>query len=175
MERTLSDSAFLVNESRARAEELSKDPFAKLWVDDRVRALWQLYTDAIYPFDPIQLGVRNRFFLHQAAAFFQTHADPVFVNIAAGFSSYPLLFARAIESIEVDLPQVGAFKTAELGEFRTQGLAPNRAVTYSAADLHDPQDRQALARLLESRCRGRSSFVLVEGLTYYLPRTTFAP
>lgn len=46
-------------------------------------------------------------------------------------------------------------------------------MTYVAADLNDVQDRQMLIRLLKSRCRGRSSFVLLEGITYYLSRPTF--
>ena len=71
LEKTLSASAFIVNESRARAEDLSLDSYAKLWVDEDVRKLWRKFREEVYGTDTQALAVRNRFLLRAVNEFFK--------------------------------------------------------------------------------------------------------
>lgn len=173
IEKSISDSAFLVNESRARSEHLSLDIYAKLWVDDPVRELWCRFNREVYSKDPRALAVRNRFFLKRLEIFFKTHPQAVFLNIAAGFTSYPYLMNQEVEVVEVDLPRVVEYKKDKVKEFISAGNLPGRKITYIAADLNCLEQRNALFSQLHRTLNGRPSFILFEGITYYLDRDAF--
>lgn len=167
----ISESALLVNESRARNVALSGDTYAHLWVTDATRALWEAFSSEVYPHDAIELGVRNRFFLTSLAAFVAAAADSVFVNVGAGFTSYPFLVDAACRSIEIDYRHVVEVKCARIDAWRRDGVLPARTVDFIAADLTRPDDVERLGGELATRIAGGSSFILMEGLTYYLPRS----
>jgi hypothetical protein len=76
----ISESAFLVNESRARNVGLSHDRYARLWVSDATRKLWEDFAREVYPFDDIELSLRNRFFLERLEAELRKDRTTVFVN-----------------------------------------------------------------------------------------------
>ncbi|WDP91460.1 MAG: class I SAM-dependent methyltransferase [Desulfobacter sp.] len=168
IQKTISDSAFLVNESRARSEALSLDIHAKLWVDQPVRELWQRFNDEVYDEDPRALAVRNRFFLEQLNLFFKDHPNGAFINIAAGFTSYPYLVDQPVKTIEIDLPRVTAYKKNKVKEFIAAGDLPCRDITWIPADLNRPEDREDLFTELERLTAGQPSFILLEGISYYL-------
>lgn len=175
IEKTLSDSAFLVNESRARDENLSQDTYAKLWVDDAVRTLWERFSTEVYAEDPRALAVRNRFFLENINRFARAHPRGVIINIAAGFTSYPYLMDSPLTTVEVDLPRVVDYKRAKVSEFISMGLMPRRDVSYLTANINDPRERAALFERLREIAGDRPSFILLEGITYYLnPEAFFA-
>jgi O-methyltransferase involved in polyketide biosynthesis len=166
----ISESAFLVNESRARRVELSGDIYAHLWVSDATRALWDAFCEEVYPYDEIELGLRNRFFLDRLDSFAGLNPGAVFVNIGAGFTSYPFLTRTECHSFEVDYPHVIDYKRAKMREWRAAGALPPREVELIGADLTSASDR---ARLKETLLRATSdapSFILMEGITYYLYR-----
>lgn len=169
----ISESALLVNESRARNVFLSGDTFAHLWVTDGTRALWEAFSREVYPHDAIELGIRNRFFLSSLAAFVHASASPVFVNIGAGFTSYPFLVDASCRSAEVDFSHVIEAKRARIGEWQRDGILPARSVDFIAADLTRANDVDRLGRELASLIAGDASFILLEGLTYYLARADF--
>ena len=168
----ISDSAFLVNESRARKQEVSRDRFAEQWVPPErvahVRQLWDDFNRAVYPFDDLVVSVRNRFFLDRLQAFVELHPDSVFVNAGAGFTSYPFLLDRPIRVLEVDFPHVTVLKKSRMRKLQKAGTLPDRHVEFFAADLIDAGDVQRLAKVLATAVQGRPSFFLLEGLTYYL-------
>jgi O-methyltransferase involved in polyketide biosynthesis len=166
----ISDSAFLVNESRARNVPLSRDRFAHLWVTKTTRRLWEDFSRAVYPHDDIELGVRNRFFLERLASFVHENPGTVFVNMGAGFTSYPYLIDEPFDSIEIDYGHVVEFKREKIQEWQSAGSMPERAVAYIAADLQDGADLQRLRAELAARLAATPSFILMEGLTYYLSR-----
>ena len=87
--QTISESAFLVNESRARRVDISHDIYAQLWVSDSTKKLWDDFSKNVYQYDEIEIGLRNRFFLNRLNSFINSTDNPVFINIGAGFSSYP--------------------------------------------------------------------------------------
>jgi O-methyltransferase involved in polyketide biosynthesis len=164
----ISESALLVNESRARNVALSGDVYAHLWVTGATRSLWEAFSRDVYPHDAIELGVRNRFFLTGLASFVNHRRDPVFVNVGAGFTSYPFLVDARCRTIEIDFPHVIDVKRARLDAWRRDGILPARDVDFLAADLARPDDIGRIEDELASRIAGAPSFILMEGLTYYL-------
>ena len=173
MEKDISASAFLVNESRARNEALSLDIHAKLWVDEDVRKLWTQFNDEVYNRDPRAMAVRNRFFLGRLNDFFSRHPGGLFLNIAAGFTSYPYLMDPRVETVEVDLPDVVTYKSRRVKEFQEAGQLPRRRVCFLAADLNSDPGRRALEASLAGIIRERPSFILLEGISYYLDPVAF--
>jgi O-methyltransferase involved in polyketide biosynthesis len=168
LERHISESAFLVNESRARDVGLSRDRFAHLWVSDRTRKLWEDFSREVYPHDAVELGVRNRYFLQRLNAAVTDGGIVVFVNIGSGFTSYPYLTDRPCRCIEVDYDHVLRYKREQTHAWREEGLLPDRPVEYLPADLNDPGDLARLGAHLEEILRAGPSFMLLEGITYYL-------
>ncbi len=168
IQRTLSESAFLVNESRARRVDISQDQFAHLWVSKATRDLWEDFTARVYPYDAIELGLRNRFFLDTLRFFVRSAKNPVFVNIGAGFTSYPFLVKEPCRIIEVDLDHVIDFKRKKIKTWIKNGRMPKRMVEFIPADLCSAGDRKRLQTRLISALADAPSFLLLEGITYYL-------
>jgi len=167
----ISQSAFLVNESRARNVALSHDPYAKLWVSDATRRLWEDFAREVYPFDDTELPLRNRFYLGVLKMSLLLHPDTVLVNIGAGFTSYPFLTERPCPCIEVDFERVVNFKRLKTDEWKRKGLLPDRDVEFVACDLSKRIEVAALRSRLERELAGRTSTVFLEGITYYLEST----
>jgi O-methyltransferase involved in polyketide biosynthesis len=168
MQKTLSESAFLVNESRARRVDISQDQFAQLWVSKATRELWEDFTTKVYPYDAIELGLRNRFFLDTLRFFVRSAKNPVFVNIGAGFTSYPFLVEEPCRYIEVDLEYVIDFKRKQIETWIKKGRMPKREIEFIPADLYNTGDRKRLQTRLKSALADAPSFLLFEGITYYL-------
>lgn len=169
----IADSAFLVNELRARNPSLSLDRYAHLWVNDRTREICRSYDQEVYPDDEVALGVRNRFFLNLIETFFQRSPEGVFVNLGAGFTNYPFLVKSPIEAIEIDLPHVISYKKNKLLELERSAAIPNRQVNLLDADFNDDLSVNELEKKLSGHIRGRRCFFLLEGLTYYLKKSSF--
>ena len=164
----ISETAFLVNESRARNTGLSRDRYAHLWVSDATRKLWQDFSREVYPLDDIELSVRNRFFLERLEAELEKDPTTVFINFGAGFTSYPFLTERPCECIEVDFEHVCDFKQRKITEWQSKGILPARDVEFIAADLGDGVDVERLRNVLSRRLCDKRSVAAFEGITYYL-------
>lgn len=168
IQRTLSESAFLVNESRARRVDISKDRFAQLWVSKATSDLWGDFTAEVYPYDAIELSLRNRFFLDTLRFFVRSTKNPVFVNIGAGFTSYPFLVDEPCRFIEVDLETVVNYKQKQVETWMKKGRMPKRNIEFIPTDLCKPGDRKRLQTWLITALADKPSFLLFEGITYYL-------
>jgi O-methyltransferase involved in polyketide biosynthesis len=164
----ISASAFLVNESRARNVALSRDVYAHLWVSSATRRLWDDFAREVYPHDDIELGLRNRFFLEQLQAAARAQPGLVFLNVAAGYTSYPFLLEEAICCIEIDSPEVVRHKQRCLERWQREGRIPVREIVFHGADLTRREDLARLEGVLCEQIGKRPSFCLLEGLTYYL-------
>ncbi len=164
----ISDSAFLVNESRARNVALSRDSFARLWVTDSTRRLWEDFSRAVYPLDDVELPLRNRFYLAVLDAALRRDPETVFVNLAAGFTSYPYLVEKLPRAIEVDFEHVCNFKRRKIAEWQGEGLLPAREVEFMPCDLSSDGDLDSLASHVGEILSTAPSVVFLEGITYYL-------
>jgi O-methyltransferase involved in polyketide biosynthesis len=169
-ERGISDSAFLVNESRSRNVALSRDIFAHLWVTDATRRLWEDFSREVYPHDDVELALRNRFYLAVLEKAVREEPSVVFVNLASGFSSYPFLIEKPCRSIEVDFDHVCRFKRSRIDEWRAAGVLPPREIEFVACDLAFEKDIAMLDSTLRAEIGPSPSIVFLEGITYYLKR-----
>ena len=162
--RSISDTARWVAHFRARETErpdaLFRDPFAERLAGERGFSIannlpegnkhdwaWAART---YLFD--------KFLLRQI----QQGADLV-LNLAAGLDARPyrMLFPNTLQWVEVDLPEIIAYKEEVLGSER-----PACALERICLDLTDPEARRAL--FAELNQRATKIVVLTEGLLIYL-------
>jgi O-methyltransferase involved in polyketide biosynthesis len=174
-QNNISASAFLVNESRARRRGMSLDRYAEQWVlpeqREQIAKLWDDFSAQVYPFDDVVLSMRNRFFLDRLQAFVNIHAEPALVNLGAGFTSYPFLLDRSIRVLEADLPHVTAYKKLRISSLKEAGLLPVRTIEFCDVNLTYPDELVRFERAVRATLEGRPSFILMEGLTYYLDPT----
>jgi O-methyltransferase involved in polyketide biosynthesis len=170
-ERHISESAFLVNESRARNVPLSLDRYASLWVTDGTRRLWEDFARDVYPYDDTELSLRNRFYLDVLEASIRSDPGTVFVNLAGGFTSYPFLTETPCRSLEVDFDHVCRLKRRRIEEWRREGVLPEREVEFIPCDFQNVRDIKRLGTALRNRLGTAPSAAFFEGITYYLDRT----
>jgi O-methyltransferase involved in polyketide biosynthesis len=166
--KSISDSAFLVNESRSRRVDISKDIYSSLWINESTNKLWNDFNTEVYTYDDIQLSLRNRFFLEQLKLFINESAHPIFVNIGAGFTSYPFLVSKDCKFIEVDLSNIINYKQKKIKRFIENGELPERVITFLSTDICKKIDLMKLKESLISLLECNPSFVLLEGITYFL-------
>lgn len=122
----------------------------------------------MYPYDDLELAIRNRFVFDRIQRFAAMHADAAFVNVGAGFSSYPFLLEDEILCFECDLPHVITFKQQRVDRLLTEGVLPARQVNYLRLDVSKPDGQEQLRVLLATTLAKRPTFVLLEGVSYYL-------
>lgn len=168
----VSVTAFIVNESRARLESLSKDPYAKLWVTDETKRLWEELAREVYPYDHINLSLRNRFYLDRIEEFVNGHKDALFINMAAGFTSYPFLIDPSCQCKETDYAHIMAFKKKKVEQWEEEGVLPHRSVEFYPLDMENPQELKQFKHAFASWCSGKPAVVAMEGLVYYLSTGT---
>jgi O-methyltransferase involved in polyketide biosynthesis len=167
------DSAFIVNAFRARYPQVSADPHAALWQCERHEHWATRYAQQVGRSEVLVHALRHRFFLERLQAFLATTPDAALINIGAGFTSYPFLIRPGVPCCEVDMAFTVAFKQQKLAEFNAQGLLPARPITFLPLDdLNDPAQLSGLLARLWTWLEGRTSFVLLEGVLFYLHLST---
>ena len=166
--RKISESAFLVNESRARRINISKDIYSYLWTDSKTNELWEDFSKKVYSYDDIELSIRNRFFLEQLQSFIDINSNPIFINVGAGFTSYPFLLNKICRYVEIDFKNIITYKSKMVNKWIREGVLPNRNIIFLPADLCNIKDVNRVKRTLCSIIKNDSSFLLLEGITYYL-------
>lgn len=164
----ISSTAFITNQSRARAVEISKDVYSKLWVSPETIQLWDDFSKNVYPYDDLELALRCRFFLERIQAFIQENVNSIFINIASGFTSYPFLLEPPCPCIEVDYQQVIEFKSSQIYTWQDEEILPRREIEFVPTDLKNKDNLKNLRIALLSAIDKRNSFILMEGITYYL-------
>lgn len=165
-------TAYLVNESRARIPDLSRDCLAADWIPaarrPAVEQLWQEFAECVYPHDDLVVALRARYVVDTLCHALRRMPDTVLVVLGAGFSSYPWLLPFR-HSIEVDLPEIVTAKQRRAAELRSAGRIDERHVTHLAADLADENQLLDLIDRLPVLVAGRPVAVVAEGLVFYLP------
>ena len=164
----VSGTAFVVNYSRSRMENVSKDRYAHLWVTRESIELWNDLAKHVYPNDDLNVSLRNRFYLERLLHFMQQHARPVFVNIASGFANYPFLVEGNCSFYEFDLPNITEFKKCTVAQWMKERKLPERTIHYLPIDLNDGLQRRKMKETLHKAIGNNPSFVILEGVTYYL-------
>ena len=166
----VSGTAFVVNYSRSRIVNISQDLYAHLWVTPEAIALWNDLSLAVYPNDDLNISLRNRFFLEQIKKFVTVNNNTVFISIAAGFDNYPFLIEADFRSVEYDLPNIMDLKKRLVEQWMKEKKLPKRNIEFMGIDLNEEKQRIMMKQNLQQVIGHNHSFVLMEGLTYYLKR-----
>ncbi|WP_418957598.1 class I SAM-dependent methyltransferase [Streptomyces tritici] len=165
-------TAYLVNESRARRPDLARDPLAAAWIPDGerggVRALWEEFAGDVYPHDDLVVSLRGRIIADTLERALEKDPDTVLVVCGAGFSSYPWLLPFRT-ALEVDLPAMAEAKRRRAAELTDAGVIPRRDVRHLAADLGTADGRAAVVAAVRELAAGRPVAYVAEGLVFYLP------
>ncbi|MBC6417998.1 MAG: class I SAM-dependent methyltransferase [Prochloron sp. SP5CPC1] len=171
-EHTLSSTAFLTAIARARRKDVSLDSLAPYWLpanmEEDFNAFHQRYLQQVCDVEDIGLALRNRYFLTAICDFQSANPEGVFINFAAGLSSYPYLLEQSIESYEIDLAEMIEFKASRIQQIIEQLQLPQRPVHFLVGDLSDPEESISIFETLAHHIDGRPTFVLLEGISYYL-------
>ncbi len=171
--KDVSLTAFIVNESRARLESLSGDIYAKLWVTEETKRMWEELAEEVYPYDHINLSLRNRFYLDKIKEFVKEHDNSVFINMGSGFTSYPYLIDQACRCIEIDYPHIINFKERKVRQWQEEGILPERSVEFYPLDIENRKEMDNFEKIFSSWCAATPTIIIMEGLTYYLSVETF--
>lgn len=163
------ETAFVTATYRATDEGLSKDPFARLWVNDKTDAWLEGYLEAVSRFDPFGHCLRNRFFYEAVKTLHAAGEIEVLINFGAGFSMYPHSLHASLAHIEIDMPDVISFKSGKIRAWQSDGTLPERDIHFLPADFNTI-DHDALIDQINTLTRGRKSFVLIEGVLFFLSR-----
>jgi O-methyltransferase involved in polyketide biosynthesis len=166
----VSGTAFVVNYSRSRLVNISKDRYAHLWVTPEAISLWEELSQNVYPNDDLNLSLRNRFFLEHIEKFISLHKDCVFISLGAGFDNYPFLIDAECKWVECDLPNIMNYKKNKVEQWIKESKLPCRNIEFLSIDLMNKNQRLGMKERLQTVIGQASSFVLMEGLTYYLKR-----
>jgi O-methyltransferase involved in polyketide biosynthesis len=164
----VSGTAFVVNYSRSKRVELSRDRYAYLWVTPEAISLWQELAQEVYPHDDLNLSLRNRFFLEHLERFLEAHQDCVCISLGAGFDNYPFLIETECRWIECDLPNIMNYKKNKVEQWINENKLPRRTIEFLSIDLMEKNQRMRLKERLHTVIGQAPSFVMMEGLTYYL-------
>jgi O-methyltransferase involved in polyketide biosynthesis len=139
-----------------------------LWVSPETIHLWDDFAENVYPHDDLELALRCRFFLEKLQSFVKENANPIFINIAAGFTSYPFLIEPPCPCIEVDYPHVLDFKSSQFKKWQEEGILPKREIEFFPTDLKNASNLSDLRKAVSSCIDEQPSYILMEGITYYL-------
>jgi O-methyltransferase involved in polyketide biosynthesis len=170
IKQDVSGTAFVVNYSRSKMVNISKDTYAHLWVTPDSISLWNGLAKDVYTNDDLNVSLRNRFYLERLKKFINENEDVVFIGIASGFVNYPFLVEGDCSFIEFDLPNIVEFKKKKVMQWMQEGRLPARKIEYISIDLSDEKQRFILKEALNKAIGRNPSFVTMEGITYYLKR-----
>lgn len=163
------DSALIVNAFRDRKAHISADKFAELWISPASDIWANRYAKQVGETEILVHALRHRFFLDCLHKFFDKYPNGVFINIGSGFTNYPYLISAEISCCEIDTEVNINFKQEKLAEFESQGNLPHRSIKFiTVNDLNDLAVISQLEFTLKQWINGRSSFVLFEGVFFYL-------
>ena len=168
--RGVAGTAFVVNYSRTKLPEVSRDIYAHLWVNQESVEMWDRFAAKVYPNDDANLCSRTRFFLEHLKAFIAENEDPAFVDLASGFDNYPFLVEDHCLFLEFDCGETVAYKRSMVDRWMKEGKLPQRKVQYIPTDLNDPAQREEMQGMLSEAIGGRPSIVTMQGVTYYLEK-----
>lgn len=161
------DTAFLTCTLRSYEEELSKDIFAKLWVDERQNIWIKKYLDLLSYEEVWTHCFRNRYFLETIEHLAKAGKIKTLINFGCGLSMYPYLIDEKLEYIEIDTPQLIDYKKAHIENWQSEGILPQRDVHHIGVDFNE-EYQEKLAKLIGEITQGKPSFILIEGVLFFL-------
>lgn len=176
LKNKVSDSAYLVNISRTKSVNISKDIFSHFWIpinqQEEAIKLWDAYSESVYPYDNIELGIRTQYFLNFLNKQIKRNKDFVFINIGAGFTSYQYLVKKSVTTIEVDYRDIINAKKRRAKKLYKSEVLPKRETHYISCNLSNKRSRVKAFKKIKRIVNKRKTLVICEGLFYYLKKET---
>ena len=164
------ETAFVTATYRASNEELSKDKYSDFWRNPGTDRWIDNYVNKVSLMEPFTHCLRNRYFYETIRRFVEEQQIEVVVNFGCGFSMYPFLFQETLVHVEIDQQDIINYKKNEIQELVNLGQLPKREIHYIAKDFNLQKDE--LESELKSIIKGRRSFVLLEGVIFFLSKTS---
>lgn len=154
---------------RAMDEALSKDGFAHLWSSDSVLGYARRYSTEVSAYEPHAHCLRNRYFYDQLNQFVTEEKIEMLINFGCGFSMYPFILPASLRHIEIDLPEVIAYKQKHIVSWQQNGTLPPRDIQYLSTDFNKENDPKFLS-CLKKLIGDSSTFILLEGVLFFINR-----
>ncbi|MGG8498082.1 class I SAM-dependent methyltransferase [Tenacibaculum sp. TC6] len=159
------ETAFVTSTFRSLNEDLSRDVYAKLWNNAETNAWIEEYLKEVCIEEVTAHCLRNRFFLEEI----EKLKPEVLINFGCGFSMYPFLLDEAIINIEIDKEEIIDYKKRKIEEFQKQGKLPVKKIHFIGVDFSKDYVDILLEKLHLLK-EGKTSFILVEGVLFFLSR-----
>jgi O-methyltransferase involved in polyketide biosynthesis len=132
----------------------------------KIETIWRTVQKKVSRWEEWLVCLRNRYFADCLEAFEKRHETFTFLNIAAGFTTYPYLISDKRTVVEIDYPHVIAYKREKLAFFEKNGDVPRRTIQFIALDLNQKEALRTIKEIIQKSAP--PFFVLLEGLLYYL-------
>ena len=163
------DTAFMTSAFRAANVELSHDQYASLWLNENAQRWSQDYLDKVSTEEDSAHCLRNRYFMDRISALHAKGEIEVLINFGSGFSMYPYLLPETLINIEIDKPEVIEHKQNRTKEWQASTALPPRDIHYISVDF-TTNFQGALREQLLKLIAGKSSFILLEGVLFFLEK-----
>lgn len=164
------ETAFVTAAFRAGDSALSMDKFAHLWDNPIVAKHAERYSNAVSVYEDYAHCLRNRYFYDTLKQLIRKEKIEVLMNFGCGFSMYPFLLDASLHYIEIDTSDVIAYKKEKTKAWQKEGLLPKRNITFLEADFN-ASSFQDLYKQLEALKLGQRSFILLEGVLFFLGKS----
>ena len=164
------ETAFVTATYRASDEELSKDKYSSYWKNPKTDKWIKNYIEKVSFEEPFTHCLRNRFFYETVKRLIDNKEVEVLINFGCGFSMYPFLFERDLLNIEIDQKGIINYKKNEVQKLIREGKLPDRQIHYIARDFNLEKDE--LEDEIKSIIKGKPSFVLLEGVIFFLSKSS---
>ncbi|NNK10354.1 MAG: adenosine deaminase [Flavobacteriaceae bacterium] len=145
------------------------DPFAKLWATQATNEHAERYSRAVSSYEALAHRLRNRFFYDTFKNLIKENKIEVMMNFGCGFSMYPFTLDPAVLFVEIDTEDVIHFKQQKTNSWQDKGVLPKRNVKFVSADFNSQSLDELYKRLLPL-CEGKKTFILIEGVLFFLGR-----
>ncbi len=163
------ETAFVTSAYRASYESISKDYYAKLWRNPKTTAWIKNYSKSVSSEEAFTHSLRNRYFLEKIKESVQNNKIDLLINFGSGFSMYPYFLNENLTHIEIDKPDIIAYKKDRISDFLADYKLPKREVHYISSDFSKDYEMPLLYEINKIKAN-RSSFILIEGVLFFLNR-----
>ncbi len=163
------ETAMVTSAFRAMDETLSKDQYAHLWSSARIQAHADRYSNAVSVFEPHAHCLRNRYFFDQLTDLASDGKIDMLINFGCGFSMYPFALPASIKHIEIDLPEVVAYKQQQIRSWQQLGKLPGRNIQYLSCNFNREYTRE-FRNTIKMHIGKASTFFLLEGVLFFISR-----
>jgi len=161
------ETAFMTSMFRSMNEDLSKDGYSKLWNTTKTKLWVDDYLQYVSGEEVNTHCIRNRFFLDTLKKLRDQNAIDIVINFGSGFSMYPFLLDESLEHIEIDKPEIIAYKQKQIGAWISSGKLPRRKINFLGVDFSQEYSKKLFEDIKRIK-QDRNSLILIEGVVFFL-------